>query len=260
MNHANWVANGILLFCLGAVLRKILQARRGKPIYIRRIPGLASIDEAVGRSVELGRPILFNPGSYSLQDVPTLAALSVMGYVAQIVAKLAGRMIVVTCQPANVPICTETIQRAYDEVNRSEYFDPNDVRFLTTGADWVAMASAGIMQRERIAACFYFGGYGFESLLFSEAGNRAGCIQIAGTADIFQIPFFIASCDYVVIGEELFAASAYLSREPTMLGSLIGQDYGKILCILLYVVAILAATVGGTDNAFARLMQFSRYQ
>jgi hypothetical protein len=46
-----------------------------------------------------------------------------------------------------------------------------------------------------------------------------------------QIPFFLAACDYTIIGDEYYAASAYLSREPTLLGSLVGQDYGKILMI-----------------------------
>ena len=38
-------------------------------------------------------------------------------------------------------------------------------------------------------------------------GNAAGAIQIAGTDAVTQLPFFITTCDYTLIGEELYAAS-----------------------------------------------------
>jgi hypothetical protein len=59
-----------------------------------------------------------------------------------------------------------------------------------------------------------------------------------------QLPFFIAACDYTLIGEELFAASAYLSREPRLLGSLKGQDLGKAVILLALIVGLLLETVG----------------
>ena len=46
-----------------------------------------------------------------------------------------------------------------------------------------------------------------------------------------QLPFFVCSCDYTLIGEEFYAASAYLSRESMLLGSVKGQDWVKSLVI-----------------------------
>ena len=66
-----------------------------------------------------------------------------------------------------------------------------------------------------------------ESLILAETGNSVGAIQIAGTSEAAQLPFFVAACDYTLIGEELFAASAYLTGEPQQLGSLKGQDAGS---------------------------------
>jgi hypothetical protein len=55
-----------------------------------------------------------------------------------------------------------------------------------------------------------------------------------------QLPFFVAACDYTLIGEELFAASAYLSKDPKLLGSLKGQDVGKFIFLLaIFIGAIL---------------------
>ena len=85
------------------------------------------------------------------------------------------------------------------------------------------------MVREKPAACFYMGSFFAESLILAETGNSIGAIQIAGTAQPAQLPFFVAACDYTLIGEEFFAASAYLSGEPDQLGSLKGQDVGKLI-------------------------------
>lgn len=58
-----------------------------------------------------------------------------------------------------------------------------------------------------------------------------------------QLPFFVAACDYTLIGEEFFAASAYLSGEPEQLGSLKGQDVGKVMVAALLIVGVAMATV-----------------
>ncbi|MFN3995850.1 MAG: DUF6754 domain-containing protein, partial [bacterium] len=44
--------------------------------------------------------------------------------------------------------------------------------------------------------------------------------------------FFIAACDYVLIGEELFAASAYLSKDLLDKITLRTQDVSKALVML----------------------------
>jgi len=96
-----------------------------------------------------------------------------------------------------------------------------------------------------------------ESLVLAETGNSIGAIQIAGTAEPAQLPFFVASCDYTLIGEELFAASAYLSREPRLLGSLKGQDIGKAIILIALIIGLLLETFGnplfGWDWHFSNL-------
>ena len=88
------------------------------------------------------------------------------------------------------------------------------------------------------------GAFFAESLILAETGNSIGAIQIAGTARPAQLPFFIAACDFTLIGEELFAASAYLSGEPKALGSLKGQDVGKVLALAVILIGVGAATIG----------------
>ena len=100
-----------------------------------------------------------------------------------------------------------------------------------------------IIIREKVAASFLFGAFFAESLIFAEVGQQVGAVQVAGTTETNQIPFFIAACDYVIIGDEFYAASAYLSREPTLLGSIVGQDYCKLLLAGDYSVWALSRLV-----------------
>jgi len=92
------------------------------------------------------------------------------------------------------------------------------------------------------------GGFFAESLILAETGNAAGSIQIAGTAEASQLPFFVAACDYTLMGEELYAASAYLSHEPVMLGGLKGQDFVKLIIIIVIVVGAVLIALGFGDT------------
>jgi len=100
------------------------------------------------------------------------------------------------------------------------------------------------MLRKKPAANFFMGSYFAEALLLTETGASTGAIQIAGTDSDHQLPFFVTTCDYTLIGEELYAASAYLSREPIQVGTLRGQDIGKALILGVLGIGTLVATLG----------------
>jgi len=87
------------------------------------------------------------------------------------------------------------------------------------------------------------GSFFAESLLLAETGFATGAIQVAGTANVSQLPFFVVACDYTLIGEELYAASAYLSGEPKLVGSLKGADLLKIVAIAAILVGCILETL-----------------
>jgi len=80
--------------------------------------------------------------------------------------------------------------------------------------------------------------------MFSETFFRIGAIQLAGTARGYQVPFFAVICDYLLIAEEIYAAGAYLSRDPVQCGSIQGQDIGKIIAWVLMFIGVLATAAG----------------
>jgi len=253
MEHANWFTFTMMLVFSGAILYRILSARRGRRPFIRRIPGLLAVDEAVGRATEMGRPILFSIGLGGL-DIVTLQALAIAGYVTRLAARYGNRVIIPVVDSTIYPVAEEVLKDSYNAEGRPELFNSEDVRFLSGAQFAYASGVVGIINRERVASNFMFGYFAAESLILAEAGQTVGAIQVAGTDQLLQIPFFIASCDYTVIGEEFYAASAYLSQEPTLLGSLIGQDYAKILIAVMIVAGVAVASFW--PQAISGIVQF----
>ncbi len=232
------------LFLFGAmILLFIYFSRKGKEFFVRRIPGLESIDEALGRATELGKPILYVSGIGYEGDVQTIAAMNILGNVAEEVAHYDTDIIVPCYNPIVMSIEQELVKQAYMRAGRPENYKESSIYFLTNVQFAYAAAISGIMSREKPAANFFLGSFAAESLILAEAGAATGAIQVAGTASPSQIPFFVVACDYTLIGEELFAAGAYLSRDPLLLGSLKGQDYAKFLIMILMIIGITLVSI-----------------
>ncbi|MBN1754710.1 hypothetical protein JW877_00715 [bacterium] len=233
----------LMVIFISVALYFFNNAKRGKKFYIRPIAGIEHVDEALGRATEMGRPALFVLGLSSIGDIATLAGITVLGRVANRAAKYNTRVIVPCYDPIVMLVAQETVKSACIEAGRPDAYREEDVFFVTTSQFAYAAAVNGIMLREKTATNFYMGMFYAESLLLAETGTRMGAIQIAGTDAVTQIPFFITTCDYTLIGEELYAASAYLSDEPIQVGSLKAQDYGKAIVMFLIVLGILLMTV-----------------
>lgn len=241
-NRVNVLILTILVGTL--ILWYIERARRGEELFVRKIPGLDAIDEAVGRSTELGRPILFSFGLGEIKDVVTIAALSILRQVAVRCAEHGTELLVPNWDPIVMAAAQETVQQAYAEPGRPDLYKEGNINFLTSDQFGYAAGVDGIMLREKPGAIFLLGYFYAEALILAETGHSVGAIQIAGTTAITQLPFFIAACDYTLIGEEMFAASSYIKREPHMLGSLKGEDFIKAILLILLILATLTGTLG----------------
>lgn len=222
----------------------IYSAKKGKSLFIRRIPGLDAVEEAVGRATEMGKPILYVSGLSTMSDVATIAAVNILSGVARTAAEYDTRLIVPCCDPVVMTVEQEVVKEAYMSVGKPDAYREDDVFFLTRSQFAYVAAVDGIMVRDKPATNLYMGMFFAESLILAETGAATGAIQIAGTDAVAQLPFFIAACDYTLIGEELYAASAYLSRAPLLLGSLKGQDWMKAIVVIGIVAGVIALLFG----------------
>ena len=217
-----------ILIVSGTLIFAIRTAKRGDEIFLRTIPGLKAVEEAVGRSTEMGKPVLYVPGIMDMDQVETVAGVIVLGHVARMTSRYETSLNVPVSRAIVMKAARESCREAYLLEGRPDLFHDDMVHYLTDDQFAYAAGVNGIMLREKPAACLYMGKFFAESLLLAETGNSIGAIQIAGTASPSQIPFFVTACDYTLIGEEFFAASAYLSREPELVGGVKGQDLLKI--------------------------------
>jgi len=237
------VWTGLLLVTVSAAITYyILAARSGADLNIRHIPGLDAVAEAVGRATDMGKRVLFIPGIQDVKDMQTIAGITVLAKVARTVAEYDAEITVPTCRSLVMTMCRETVESSSFLAGRPDSYNADDIYYLTDEQFGFAAGVTGQMVRDEPAACFYMGAFYAESLILAETGQAIGAVQVAATAEPSQLPFFVAACDYTLIGEELFAASAYLSGEPLQLGSLKGQDFGKLLALFLIAFGCLVIT------------------
>ena len=243
LGHPYFITERLLMFIAivgfgGILIFYTRMAQRGEDIFLRTIPGLKAVEEAVGRSTEMGKPVLFVPGIQDMDQVETVAGVIVLGHVSKMTARYE--------TPLNVPVSRAIVMKAAREACKESYlvegrpdmFHEDMVHYVTDEQFAYAAGVNGIMVREKPAACIYMGKFYAESLILAETGNSIGAIQIAGTASQAQIPFFVTSCDYTLIGEEFFAASAYLSEKPELIGGVKGQDMIKLTIITVLIIGL----------------------
>jgi hypothetical protein len=164
--------------------------------------------------------------------------------------------LIVLARPSSVyPVVEETVREAYTAEGVPDHFDPKEqVRFLSDDSVIYSSGIARLIEETHAGCAIFFGAFDFTSLLMAEPGARLGVLQIAGDPSLFQIPFFVCTCDQTVMGEEYFAAGAYVSTDPAMRATLRGQDLIKAVFAFLIVAGLVAMLLpGGTA---ARIVTF----
>ncbi len=234
---------GLVIF-VGVALYFIYHAKRGRQFYIRPIAGLVHIEEALGRATEMGKPIVYVPGLGWIDDIATISALTILGRVARKAAEYQTKIYVPCYDPIVMIVAQETVRNAFMDAGRPDLYNEENIYYIAAQQFAYAAAVSGLMIREKSAANFFMGRFYAESLILAETGASTGAIQVAGTDDMTQLPFFITACDYTLIGEELYAASAYLSADPMQKGSLKAQDFLKAIEMIILVVGVVAASAG----------------
>ena len=251
-NAPLWFSAMAIVVIAVAMFYYIRRIRRDPDtIYVRRIPGVDAIEEAVGRSTEMGRPVLYVTGVDETQNIQTVASLLILGHVAEMIAEYDTDIKVANAYPLTMVLAEEIVRQGYANVGRSDAHRPENVMFITPEQFAFAAGVNGLILRERPATNIFLGRFFAESLMLAETGYVTRAIQIGGTAEITQLPFFVAACDYAILGEELYAVSAYLSREPQLMAQLKSTDLMKGIVIILILAGAVTATfpslVGGFD-------------
>jgi len=243
----------LVVLIIGNIIRANTGAKKGKDVYIRRIAGLNAIDEAVGRATEMGRPVVMVPGLSDPVNAIVVQALNIFSYVTRVAARFSNPILVCCASASVYTLAQEVIRDVYQQEGAIDRYDQDSVRFISDRQFAFAAGVSGILLREQAAATFFLGEFYAESLILAETANSIGAIQVASSTESTQTPFFIAACDYVLIGDEFYAASAYLTRQPVLVGSLVGQDWCKMLVICSVLLGALVNSAQLRGNVTTEL-------
>ena len=252
----------LALFLFSFFYFYFIRTARRREVFLRRIAGIDAIEEAVGRATEMGKPVLYVPGLEDQTDVQTLASIVILGHVGRTTAEYGVRLVVPVRSPVVMTMAQEIVRDAYTVAGRPDAFVADDIRYLSDEQFANCAGVDGIILREKPAANLYLGTFYAESLILAETGFATGAIQVAGTASVPQIPFFIVACDYTMIGEEFYAASAYLSRDAQVVAGIKATDWFKAVLIGYFLVGLGAALLAKTDwhsEFFQKLLLYLKH-
>ena len=236
-----------LILVAAVTLYFIDKAQSGQDMFIRRIPALDAFEEAIGRSAEMGRPVMFIPGNDDVYKSSSIAAINIFEGAANYAVVMQSHIMSPNQQAVVNQVLSNSLRNIFLYAGRPDLYDEYDVHFETTDQLAYASAVAGSMHRESPAAIFIQGDFGAESLIYAENGNAVGAIQIAGTDNEKQLPYFVVACDYTLLGEELYAAGAYIKKDPIQICTLKAQDVLKLAVFACLIIGSLLALSGSSN-------------
>jgi hypothetical protein len=224
----------------------LLALRKGaKPRGLRRIEAFESLPATVGAAVETGHRIHISLGSGTIGEVSTAATISGLGVLDQVasVAAISDKPpIVTTADGAAMLLAQDTLRGVYNRQNASEQFDPLSAQVAGLTPLGFGASLPGVLDDEMVAGTVLIGSVGQEAVLLAEAGRRANLTTVAGSDLPAAQAVLFATADQPLIGEDLFAGSAYINRRPAHLASLRAQDWMRIIIGGLIVLGVLLKT------------------
>lgn len=224
-----------ILVLLLFLLTRSVQA--GRTADLRPLPGFDSLEGQIGRAIESGRQLHVTLGQASLvgEANPTsISAAAVLDQLAKDGSANGTPPLVSVGDGTLLPLAQASLQHALTQAGRSSDFDLSLTQFVAHNTDPFAYSAgvAGLLQQQRVASNIMVGRFGPELAIMAEAANRQNIEQIIGTDDPTALAVATAVSDNLLIGEELFATTAYLEGNPSQIASLQLQDILRWIIVL----------------------------
>jgi hypothetical protein len=243
----------LLIVVLLVIILTLLHHARAlagkRPISRRPLPGLDIVGQALARGAETGRAIHLSPGSGAIgsrsSTVETVAGLLAAERVATDAA-LNGAPLLASSGDAVAHLALRgTLRQAYQRAGLGQDYDPENVQLLSH-QDPMAYASGvtTLYGRQKLEASQLIGNFGQEFLLAGEDGAQRGVPQLGGTTNATGLSLIYLTAEGALIGEEIYAAEAYLARSPAPLARLLTQDALRTVIIIAIVLVLILAAVG----------------
>jgi hypothetical protein len=246
MTAYSLVAFFVAVVLAGLILVFTLMLRGRWPVF-RRLSGYDAMHSDIGASVEAGTRVhmalgegqIIGPGAEA-----ELAALSALAKVAQ-AASVSDRPTVSTSSDGLTSLLAQDVMYStYRQMRAEERFDHDLARLTGLGPAGYTAGAMVMPKGEQVSATFLIGAMGAEAALIADTGAQKGTVTAAVTDPVGQAAVF-ATTDNPLLGEELFAAGAYLKVHPAHAASLQAQDVLRWITIVLILLGSGLATFLG---------------
>ena len=249
-----------LVMMIVTVWYYLRRAQQNKPMpSIRQMPAVAAIEEGVGRSLEMGKPVHFTMGSDGAPLTgsgvsTTIAALGVLRYAARACARLGPRLIVhLPSQAYSIPLLEGVVREAYLEAGKPELFQRGDMHYY---GYLTAAFTPGVYEsyvRDGVGLLIHAGSIITYEFPLLEAATIMGAMTIGGTPRWTATYLFALACDYMFIGEELLAAGAQITGNKFLISGLASEELWKFLALALIGVGVVLTLAGVNFEAIMRM-------
>jgi hypothetical protein len=225
----------------------LLRIDSGVSPSLRPIAAFTAMDDAITESTETGYAIHLSPGAGTVGDMSTaatLAGLTAYSALAERAAESSVAAIASTASPLALPLMQNASERAFAAAGAPEEADAALLRFTSPDRNAYAASISDAIQHEGVSASMVSGSLGDEILIISERGHDAGALQVAGTDNALSVPVAIATADHLLVGEQIYAAGAYLGQQRAHVASLQAQDWLRLAIVAAIIAGVIIKTLG----------------
>jgi hypothetical protein len=205
----------------------ISRVKSGNVPTLRRIQGYDLIKNSTSRAIEAGRPLHLSMGIGAITNSTTadsLAGLQTLHHLSRQAAVTGVPPIVSMADPILMLFAQNQLRIASESGSMEATKAYRHVRWIAPQPAAYAGGVMSLLSVENAGANIMIGQFGDEYLLFGEASNRHEITHVGGTSNPNTLPFIYATAHETLLGEEIYAAGAYLQKLPTHIGSLLAQD------------------------------------
>ncbi len=222
-------------------------ARRGITVPLRPIQAYEALRGMLGRALETGRSLHISMGTAGLgrrSTAETIAGLTILEHLAEHTGYSYVSPFVTVSDPTLLPAAQDVVRRGHEQHGPLQSVDLGRVRYISSDPVAYASGVAEILMHENLAGNIMVGAFGHEFLLMGEVGGFQGLEQVGGAVAPETLSLAVPSTDHTLLGEEIFAAGAYLARRMGHLGSLRAQDWLRWGIALIIIGGVVGRTLG----------------
>jgi len=246
----HWFSFVFTLFAFGITYYMMYRAKQGKLTYLRELPAVRAIPDAIRRATEMGKPVYYAPGSHPLTHGTyggaTMAGLTILRYVSRLCAEQQTRLVCHITEQDALPVANEAIRMGCISAGHPEEEKRQTIEFTGTGNNLLPFSAA--QMRDQAGASIVFGDSGATTMIVISSAAYANIFQIYGNTEDSNCCWLPPMVDYFVMCDGPQAAAAYVGQEPEIMNTVLGFDIQKLAIMGIIILGLILQVFGISIN------------